>query len=149
MPHWDASPRRKIIAALFIAAYLLPLTLLFVLSVVAIFQPWPARLLLLLGFGLPLLALWHAVLRYPFFEKGTPPFPWTESRTKLTLFLLMQGALAVTIAIVGSTLMRQVSGYPTILDAVVSIVGYAGVPAALFAAAVLLKAWKERRSDAI
>jgi hypothetical protein len=149
MPHWDGSPRRKIIAALFIAAYLLPLTFLFLLSIVAIFRPWPARSLLVLGFGFPLLALWHAAVRYPFFEKGRPPFPWTESRTKITLFLLLQGVLAVTVAIIGSTLVRQANGYPTIPDAIVSIVGYAGIPAALFAAAVLLKAWKEREADAI
>jgi len=149
MPHWDASPRRKITAAFLVAGYLLPLTFLFFVAVVAVFRPWPARAVLVVGFGLPLVALWYAVLRYPQFEKGRPPFPWEEARTKLVLFFLLQGTLAVTVAVVGSTLVRHWNGRPAISDAVVSLVGYAGVPAAVFAAAVLLKAWKERRRNAI
>jgi hypothetical protein len=148
MGYYDENPRKRFLMALFIAAYLLPLTCLFFLTVAAIVEGWLGRLAIVLGFGLPLSALWVAVLKYPLFRKGLPPFAAEKRTTSPLLFLLSQGVLAVTVAIASPALLRYLQGYSGLADGIVFIVGLGGVPAAAFAAAVLLKAWKERHRHA-
>jgi hypothetical protein len=148
MGYYDENPRKRLVMAFLIAAYLLPLSVLFLLAVTAVFNGWLGRVAIVLGFGLPLVALWLAVLRYPLFRTGRPPFTPGRKATVLLLFFLAQGVLAVTVAITAPAILRYVQGWSGLADRMVFIVGLAGLPAAVFGLGVLLKAWKERHRHA-
>ncbi len=145
------SERKKWIAVAFIMAYLLPLSFLFASQVFwkgVTKQGWSELLILTLLFGAPLAALWIAVVAYPTFKKGTPPFQGQKWAQWGVLLFLVQGTLLCFLCVLYPTLvLLKVASFdeePLILG-VAMLVGLVGLPAAIFSCGVILKQAKEAR----
>jgi hypothetical protein len=143
------SERKKWVAVIFIVAYLLPLSCLFVYQVILksiAKQAWVDLLTLTVLFGLPLVALWIAVAAYPTFRKGARPFQSRKSVQWIIFFFLAQGALLSLLCVLYPTLflLNAVSfAYEPFILGVAMLVGLVGLPAAVFACGVILKQVKE------
>lgn len=145
------SERKNWIAVIFTMVYLLPLSLVFASQVVlkAIAkQAWLELLTLLLLFGLPLAALWVAVVAYPTFRKGARPF---QSKTWVqwcVILFLAQGALLCFLFIgypVLSVLKVVPFAYEPLALGMAMLVGLIGLPATVFSCGVIVKHAKELR----
>jgi hypothetical protein len=136
-------PGKRWIASLFILLYLIPLTLLFCYSLARSNAGGVAILTLL--FALPIYSLWIAVLDYSWFQKGEAPFE-PGIKSKLVLMGLGQGMVSVMLCFAVDPILDIHEGFQTFTGAVFTIFGYVGLPAAIFAGGVLIKAYKEKHS---
>lgn len=132
--------RKTLTGAVYMVLYLLPFTLLFLIAALLIFGHRPL-LPFTLVYAAPLCALWIAVNRYPRFTKGVAPFALHTWSGRWLVRLLAFGLLADLLSL-AAPLLLKVAG----LDGFLQLVGMVGIPAAIFAAGVLLKVWKERDS---
>jgi len=130
------SLRRTVMMALFVLLYVLPLTALFGLAL-GEFRLGGGWILLL--YGAPFVALWIAALRYPRFRKGAAPYALRTLSGKVLTGALYYGVLADILSLVLAYAQPEEGGAGFALF----IAGIVGLPAALFAAGVLLKVWKE------
>jgi stearoyl-CoA desaturase (delta-9 desaturase) len=135
--------RRMRLIGTYIFLYMVPFSLLFALGLVVLGLD---AVLLALIYGPPFVALWMAAMAYPGFRKGLAPFALDTRQGKAMIGLLCYGVLVAVLSVVLSCV--PVHGALAGLRPFLLIAGYAGLPAALFASLVLLKAWKERAGPA-